>query len=276
MNKRVFYSDNGVLRDLSVNLNKYDETESAFNYVTGEDYIYIGARLPFNSLYIKLVDKNTLPANMYIEVFDGEEWVFVNELIDETGAFHTSGYITFVPDRDSGWSREDTSGNTDISGLESLKIYDRYWMRISFDADLSLDCSLSWVGSIFSDDGDLGSEYPDLIKASVLTAFKAGKTNWEEQHVKAALVIEQDLMINGVILDPNQMLEREDYRLASVQKVAEIVFNAFGDDFVDQRQRAREEYQRRLSSPMKKIDKNGNGIEEVTEALNQSSGWLSR
>jgi len=277
MNKRVFYSDNGDIRDLSVNLNKYDETESSFNYVAGEDFIYIGARLPFNSLYIKLIDKNTLPANMYVEVFDGDSWNFVNELIDETGAFHVSGHITFVPDRDSGWSREDTSGDGDnIPGLESLKIYDRYWMRISFDADLSLGCSLSWVGSIFSDDSDLGSEYPDLVKTSVLTSFKAAKTNWEEQHVKAAQVIEQDLMINGVIVDPGQMLEREDYRLASVQKVAEIVFNAFGDDYIDQRQRAREEYQKRLSSPVKKIDKNANGIEEVSESLDNTSGWLSR
>lgn len=276
MNKRIFYSDNGILRDLSVNLNKYDSIESEFDYISGEDYIYIGSRLPFNSLYFKVIAPNEMPANMYVEVWDGENWEFVNELIDETGAFQKSGYITFVPDRDTGWNMEDTnSGGNIITGLDSLKIYDKYWMRISFDADLSSSVSLSWVGHLFADDADLGSEYPDLVKTSVKAAFKAGKTDWEEQLVRASEIVIEDLMINRVILDSSQILDRYDYRSATIQKAAEIIFNAFGDDFVDQKQRAREEYQRRLSNPTKKIDTNANGIEEVSEARN-TQGWLSR
>jgi len=276
MNKRVFYSDNGILRDFSVNLNKYDEIESEFHYIPGEDYIYIGSRLPFNSLYFKVTHKNNQPANMYVEVWDGENWEFVNELIDETGAFKTSGYITFVPDRDTGWNMEDTnSGGNIITGLDSLKIYDKYWIRISFDSELSNHVCLSWVGHLFADDADLGSEYPDLIKQSVKAAFKAGKQNWEEQLVRASEIVIEDLMINRVILDSSQLLDRYDYRSATIQKAAEIIFNAFGDDFVDQKQRAREEYQRRLSNPTKKIDTNKNAIEDKTESLHEQ-GWLSR
>lgn len=276
MNKRIFYSDNGILRDLSVNLNKYDSIESEFDYISGEDYIYIGSRLPFNSLYFKVITQNEMPANMYVEVWDGENWEFVNELIDETGAFQKSGYITFVPDRDTGWNMEDTnSGGNIITGLDSLKIYDKYWMRISFDADLSSGVSLSWVGHLFADDSDIGSEYPDLAKASVKAAFKTGKTDWEEQLVRASEIVIEDLMINRVILDSSQLLDRYDYRSATIQKAAEIIFNAFGDDFVDQKQRAREEYQRRLSIPTKKIDTNNNAVEEPSESLHQQ-GWLSR
>lgn len=276
MNKRVFYSDNGILRDFSVNLNKYDSIESDFTYISGEDYIYIGSRLPFNSLYFKVIQANTNPANMYVEVFDGDSWEFVNELIDETGAFTRSGYITFVPDRDSGWIMENTSSDGGyVPGLESIKIYDKYWMRISFDADLSDPVSVSWVGHLFADDSDLGSEYPDLVKTSVISSFKTGKTDWEEQLVRASEVVIEDLMINRNIIDSSQLLDRYDYRSATIQKCAEIIFNAFGDDFVDQKQRAREEYQRRLSIPYKKIDKNANGIEEVSEARN-GQGWLSR
>jgi hypothetical protein len=276
MNKRVFYSDNGILRDFSVNLNKYDDIESEFHYISGEDYIYVGSRLPFNSLYFKVTHKNNQPANMYVEVFDGNKWQFVNELIDETSSFKNSGYITLTPDRDTGWSMEDTSGGGDlIPGLESLKIYDKYWMRISFDDDLSNHVCLSWVGHIFADDSDLGSEYPDLIKQSVKTSFKPGKQNWEEQLVRASEVVIEDLMINRNLMDSSQILDRYDYRSATIQKCAEIIFNAFGDDFVDQKQRAREEYQRRLSVPYKKIDKNANAIEEVSEARN-GQGWLSR
>jgi hypothetical protein len=277
MNKRVFFSDNGVLRDFSVNLNKYDSTESVFDYKTGEDYFFIGSRLPFNQLYFKLVTLNELPANMYVEVWDGSQWQFVNEVIDETGAFSDSGYITFYPDRDYGWDLADTASTGEVvEGLESVKIYDRYWLRLSFDADLTEGVSLSWLGNIFSDDGDLGAEYPDLIKTNVLSSFKSGKTNWEEQHVRAAYIIEQDLIINKVAISPEQILDREDYRLASVQKTAEIIFNAFGDDFTDNKQRAKEEYQRRISAPNKKIDRNANAVEDRYETMNESSGWLQR
>lgn len=276
MNKRVFYSDAGILRDLSVNLNKYDSIESEFTYVAGEDYLYFGSRLPFNSLFFKVVQKNENPCNMYIEVFDGEEWEFVNEIIDETGALSKSGYITFTPDRDAGWHMDDTSTNGSvIPGLSSVKIYDKYWMRISFDADLSSPVSLSFVGHVFADDADLSAEYPDLGKASVKTAFKNGKTDWEEQLVRASEVVIEDLMINRNIIDSSQMLDRYDYRSATIQKCAEIIFNAFGDDFVDQKQRAREEYQRRLSIPTKKIDLNANAVEDPFETRN-TQGWLGR
>ena len=202
MNKRIIYSDNGTLIDFSVNLNKYDETESQFHYIAGQDYIYVGSRLPFNSLYFKVVHENNVDAKMFVEVFDGTTWVFVNELIDETDAFQQSGYITFTPDRDSGWSMEDTNDGSDsIPGLSSIKIYDRYWMRISFDQNLRNHVALSWAGHIFADDLDLGSEYPDLVKTSVKHAFKQAKQDWEEQLVRASEVIIEYLMINRVVLD---------------------------------------------------------------------------
>lgn len=276
MNKRILYSDNGTLTDFSVNLNKYNAVENEFSYVAGEDYIYVGSRLAFNSLYFKLNTTNETMALMNIEVWDGSQWRFVNEVIDETAGFSKSGHVTFVPNRDNGWLYESTNdGGSFVPGLESVKIYDQYWMRISFDIDLDENCSLLWVGSLFCDDSDIGSEYPDLVKSSVLSAFQSGKTTWEEQRVRASEIIIQDLMINRVILDAGQMLEREDYRVACVQKVAEIIFNAFGDDYIDQKQRAREEYQRRLSNPVKKIDINANGVEERSETFN-TQGWLSR
>lgn len=276
MNKRILYSDNGTLIDFSVNLNKYNAIESEFSYVAGEDFIYIGSRLPFNSLYFKLNASNTIPAKMKIEVYDGESWEEVNEVIDETEGFFKSGHVTFTPDRDAGWQHENTNDEGSfVPGLQSVKIYDQYWMRVSFDVTLDSDCSLLWVGSLFCDDSDIGSEYPDLVKSSVLSAFQSGKTNWEEQRVRASEVLIQDLMINRVIVDSGQMLEKEDYRVACVQKVAEIIFNAFGDDYIDNRQRAREEYQRRLSNPIKRIDHNANGVEEKVESFN-SQGWLSR
>lgn len=276
MNKRVLFSDNGTLIDLSSNLNRYDTTDSQFAYTAGEDYLYIGGRLPFNSFYVHFKNANALSSVMSIDVYDGDKWTPVSEVIDETNGFKASGHVTFFPDKESGWMCKHTNSNgTTIEGLTSIKIYDKYWIRISFNQTLTSSTSIIWIGSLFCDDTDIGSEYPDLTKNSVLSAFSAGKQSWEEQRIRASEIIIQDLMINRVIVDSGQMLEREDYRMACVQKTAEIIFNAFGDDFVDQKRKAREEYQRRLSNPVKKIDINLNGIEDKIEAINPQ-GWLSR
>jgi hypothetical protein len=276
MNKRVFFAVNDNLQDLSVNLNKYDSIESEFTYISNQDYLYIGSRLPFNSIYFKLKQLNENPANMYVEVWDGENWEFVDELIDETNGFKKSGYITFTPNRDAGWFMESTnSTGGSIPGLQNVIIYDKYWMRVTFDADFTDPVSLSWIGHIFADDAELESEYPDLGKSSVKASYKTGKTNWEEQLVRASEIVIEDLMINRNIIDSSQILDRYDYKSATIQKAAEIIFNAFGDDFVDQKQRAREEYQRRLSIPTKKIDLNANAVEDLFESRN-TQGWLSR
>jgi hypothetical protein len=275
MNKRIFYSDNGVLTDLSANLNKYNAVSSQFDYIAGEDYIYIGARLPFNSIYFKMDSQNSNPSTMIIETWTGTGWEIVDDIIDLTQGFNTSGNVIFIPDQDSTWSFSDTDGGNTVQGLETVKINNLYWMRVSFSDDLTGGTSLLWIGSIFSDDEDLGAEFPDLVKPSVISAFKSGKTEWEEQHVRAAEVVIQDLQINRVIVDSGQILELEDLRGAAVQKCAEIIFGAFGDDFADQRRTAREEYQRRISNPAKKIDMNANGIEDADEKIN-TTGWLSR
>jgi hypothetical protein len=275
MNKRIFYSDNGVLTDLSVNLNKYSESPSTFDYIAGEDYFFIGGRLPFNSLYFKMVTPNLSPSTMIVETWSGSGWAIVDDLIDSTYGLTTSGHIQFVPEDGTGWSRSDTDEGPSIEGLESLKIRGLYWLRISFSDDLDSGSALSWIGNIFSDDDDLAAEFPDLVKSNVYTSWKAGKSNWEEQHVRAADIIINDLQNNRVIIDAGQLLDKDDYRTASVQKTAEIIMGAFGDDFTDQRKVAREEYQRRLANPAKKIDTNANATEDISETLN-TQGWLSR
>ena len=60
-------------------------------------------------------------------------------------------------------------------------------------------------------------------------------------------------------------MDREWYRNAAVQKTAEIIFGAFGDDFSDQRIQARDEYKLRLVKRLARVDKNNNAIEEPFE-----------
>jgi hypothetical protein len=108
-----------------------------------------------------------------------------------------------------------------------------------------------------------------------LTSFETGKANWEEQHVKAASLIIQDLKKKGIIVGSEQVLEKSILAPASVCKVAEIIFNAFGRDYNDQRLAAKEEYEKRMDLSKYLVDTDNNGI-LGPEEVKYTQGWLTR
>lgn len=274
--KRVLFSDNGTLIDYTTALNNYVSGSKTFNYTTAQDALYIGSKLPFNHIYFKLGTLNVVAATMSVSYWSGTTWEPVVELTDETSGFTSSGFIKFTPSKQSQWQMASTNNDgSSITDLTSVTIYDLYWLKITFDATLTTSTTITWAGNLFSDDDDLATEFPDFAKTSVKTSFAAGKTNWQEQHVKAAAVLAQDLVDMGIIYETGQILNRQDYIEASVMKTAEIIYRALGDDFSDQRQQAREEYQLRLAKRVHKIDNNADAIEQVVERR-QETGWMSR
>lgn len=277
MDLRILYSDNGSLTDLSTKLNDYAVGSHVFNaFNKDQDAIFIGSRAPFNHLYFKpSVLSATTPNILSVSYWDGDSFEDAVEVIDETLGFTVAGFVTFVPDKDKSWSMESTNhGGDQVTGLTSVKIYDRYWIKLTFSANFSATTALAWVGRKFSDDTDLGYEFPALIATDVKTS--AGYANgYEALHIKAAEVLVQDLIKKEVIFDKGQILEREQFKNASVQKVAELIYNIWGDDYVDNRNDARKEYDQRLDSSIYLIDNNSNAIEEVQERVTRQ-GWLSR
>lgn len=274
MQNRVIYSDNGTLKDISVQVNNYFNGTSQLNLKT-TDYLYIGSRLPFNHVYLKFSENNTVNTSLSVEYWSNEGWTNCVEVLDQTNGFKNDGHIEFTPNRQTSWAMESTNDEGEsVDGLESVTIYSKYWIRIKSSANMA-DCVIQWVGNIFSDDFDLSSEYPDLVRSEVLSSFKVGKLNWEEQHVKAAELVISDLIDKNVIKDKGQILNWRDFTSASIQKAAEIIFNSFGDDYRDNSADARKEYNARISKRIYKVDLNKNGIEDVKESFN-SSGFLSR
>jgi len=272
MDRRVIFSDNGTLIDYSVQLQNYHAGSSTFTLVAAQDAIYIGSRLPFNHLYFKVGTANENASVMSISYWDGNTWASAVEVIDETSSsgvtLAQSGFVTWTPDRDTGWQQEDTE---DITALSSVTIYDLYWLKVSFSADLSAGVSLSWLGQKFSDDNELGSEYSDLVRSEMITAFETGKTTWEEQHIRAAQVLVQDVIDKGLIIEKEQILVRRDFQLAAISKCAEIIYGGLGDDYKDEKKAAREEYRLRLGKVAPKIDKDRNGIEDSYDKYSQGS-----
>lgn len=264
---RLFYSDNGTLSDWTISLGDYKSGTTVASIVPAEDYLYVGAVAPFNHLYLKLgTIVNALSGSISIEYWDGNSWHEVIETIDETSGLAQSGFVTWVPDRQSVWHRSNTNlDGQAITGLTSLQIYDLYWARLKFTGTFTPAIDFSWAGQKFSDDNDLGSEFPDLVRSATKTAFEAGKTNYEEQAVRAAELIVQDMIKENIIWSKNQILSRDEFKLMSVSKVAEMIFNAFGDDYLDQKTAARNEYQSRFKKVIFSIDRNQDGALSVGE-----------
>lgn len=256
---RVFWKDNAALNDITMPLRRITDGSQVLPFVAAEDKILIGNIAPFNHFYAHFITPNTASSTMSIDYWDGNDWVSAVEVIDQTDGFTKNEWVEFVPDKDSGWIGEDTDDSGANHELNSLKIYNLYWIRISFSNDLDAGTELSYIGPKFSDDNDLGSEYRDLVRSAVLDRFLSGKTTWDEQHVQAAQYIIQDLIKKNIIWSKGQVLSRDQFMLASIHKTAEIIYSAFGDDYKDQRTLSENKYQATLSLGQYPVDANNDG-----------------
>lgn len=278
MNNRILYSKNGVLQDSSLALDNLYSGDKTFDYVAGQDFIYIGARLPFNHIYMKLgaVVNAVLSAVMKIEYYDGIQWREVVEIVDDTQVLSRSGIIQFTPNKRFKWvARSTNDAGEKVTGLESVVIYDRYWLRISFSVDLTPAIALSWVGNIFASDEDLYVEFSEMKKQAFKTGHTVGKTDWFEQHAVTGKLIVNELANQGVIVEKGQILDWRNYTLAAVSKCAEVIFNNMGDDYVDQTNSARAEFKSRVTVKVARVDSNADAIEQPEESVN-TTGWFSR
>lgn len=262
---RIFYNTTEITKQVE----RYDSYSASLSYTTG-NYIYLASDFPFNHAWIHLPGvKNDVVASMKVEYY-GSSWNEVVNLKDETNALSDSGFVEFTPNKDYGWSQL-----SDSSTIGLPVVYDKYWLRISFDVSLKAGVQVGFIGNKFSDDTDLFAEYPIFNDLNYQTAFQSGKTDWVEQHIKAGEIIIQDLEKQGVIVAPEQILEVKRFRGASVCKVAEIIYTAFGNDYLEQRKLAKEEYSKRMNLSQFKVDQDNNAILSPSDIMARQ-GWLKR
>lgn len=264
VNNRVIHSDNGTLRDLSVALNDLFASNSTLDIVAAQDKIYLGSDLPFNHRHIQVSTPNDQAATISeVAIWNGSEWVPAVDVKDGTAVagvtLAQSGILSWVTDREEGWNREQST--EDIAALSTLKIYDLYWVRLTFSANLKASTALSYVGHKFSNDSQLSGYYPDLNRSATKTAFAAGKTTWDEQAILAAEEIIRDLRKAELIQSPAQIANWEMLQEASVHKTAEIIVSAFGEKYEENRELARKRYEEAMESLaiLPAIDKDADG-----------------
>jgi hypothetical protein len=279
LNSRVIFSDNGTLRDLSPALNDAFATSEVLDIVAAQDKLYIGSEFPFNHRYFEIAVANDQASTVSVELWNGTSWVPALDVIDHTKgsngrSLSQSGIISWVPDRDETW---DIADNTygEVTGLTTLKIYDLYWARLTFSADLKVTTALNYVGHVFSEDKHLGARYPELNTSAVKTAFLSGKTDWAPQHVLAAEEIIAELRHERDIWTRNQLLDAGQFRDAAVHKLAAIIMTAFGDDFAEKRAEAERQAIRALALQVPVVDKDGDARAD-TEERQQTVGFFRR
>ena len=265
-NHRVLVRSNNVLIDISRFVCGMSGAVGQFDYVTATDYIYIGADLPFTSRFFLLgAVVNAEDAVASVEIWDGNAWVAAVDVIDFTSgnndkSLSQNGVLSWSTDRNKSWSAEESTENMAGSGLETLKIYGLYWIRIKFDADLTAGLELDYVGHRFSNDEDLAMRYPDLMLSASKEAFAAGKTNWNDQHILAAEEVVRYLQRHHELWSPNQILNWQRFTQAAVHKCAEIAYSGFsGDDMEVLRARAEKNFRIALNQGVMDIDRNQDG-----------------
>lgn len=280
-NSRVIWGDNGTLKDLSVALNNYFSDTAVIDFVAADDYLYLGSDVPFNHRYFSMKVVNALDSEATVEIWDGNSWVPAVDVIDFTGetskSLGVNGILKWTTDRNKSWTREESTELMTASGLTTLKIYGMYWVRLSWDNDWTPATELKYIGHRFSNDEDLGGHYPDLNRTNVMTAFQAAKTSWEEQHIMAAEKIVSDLRVLRNTWSINQIFEWEPFVEASVHKVAQIIFTAFGEKYAERRDDARDSYKEALESCMDQgQDEDEDGHLDVSEEIGGEVGVLVR
>lgn len=275
--QRVILSDAGVLTDASTSLNNFIAGTKVVPNIAADDAIYIGSELPFNHRYFEVSSVNSQGSSVQVHLWDGSGWSSAVDVIDDTmsgtATLGQSGYITWTKDKNKSWVCDDTDN---ITGLETLNIYQFYWAKLTFTSNLTITTALSHVGFKFANDADLECQYVDLNLSKTKTNFKSGKSTWDEQHYIAAEEVVKWLRRHRHLWSANQVFDYSSFTLAAVHKAAQIILSNFGPEYRDVVELAVKRFNEMMNQPFHRLDKNGDGVLEKSEMRNHSVQLVRR
>lgn len=274
---RVIWRSGSSLIDLSQQMNNYLSGTSVLDLKASSDALYLGSDLPFNHRWFNIDVPNQNASRIQsIQIWNGSTWMNTVDLMDDTvlmgATFAKSGYVAFVPDRlASAWSRQYTTET--MADLSTLKIYNLYWIKITFSADLSALTELSYIGHRFANDVELRLEYPELFNPDLMTAL--GVANWNQQHAVTAEYVIRDLMRDQAIYSSNQLLDWEIFKSAGVHRAAAMIYYSLGPAYNEHYNRAIAAYKQSLDLKFLRIDQSGDATLD-SQDLRATTTWLSR
>lgn len=262
--------------DISLAMNNFRAGTYTFPYTVGQ-YLYIGSFLPFNNMFFEIGTPNAVAATVSVDIWYGQQWVPAVDIIDETSGLFNSGRIQWNTNINKGWDREQYS--KDVTGLSvNSKIYNMYWLRMSWNATLTATMVLKFIGQKFASDAILYSHYPDLNNQLMRDSYDisntpGSKTTWDEQHYMAAEKIIADLKKRDIIKSQKQILDYTLFEEASCHALAKMAYTAFGQPYFDQLETAVKDYKDAMNPQFFNVDKNADGrLDDRERALSTSFG----
>lgn len=286
LNQRVVWSDNGTLKDLSDLFGSFTDSEFVIDLVAAQDAIYIGSMLPFNHRYIQVGSVvNAVASTLSVSLWNGADWVAAVDIFDRTrdSASRTkslgqSGVVSWSISDNDNWIKDDTEDMT-ASGISTLKIFDLYWLKLTWSVDWTGTTALKYIGHKFATDSDLGVLYPQLNTASARAKFNNGTStsNWDNQLIAASDDVIQELKnrTGDRLYSADQLIRFELLKNACVHKCAELIYSGFGDDFEDDRLRAYKYFEQSLKSNVNQFDQDRDLKLSESEAF-KSKGRIVR
>jgi hypothetical protein len=137
--QRVLWKNGVTLTDVSVAANDWRGAGVTFAYLSG-DYLYLGTELPFNRKYFDVSSPNAVTAAVSVDLWTGDSWIAVKDLVDETAvagkSLAVAGDVSWAQDIDNmRWTSQRIS--SEVTGLSGTNIYNLYWVRFSWSATLT-------------------------------------------------------------------------------------------------------------------------------------------
>lgn len=171
--------------DYSEELNDF-LSEDATLLITALDPLYFGKEKPFSNIYFKYGTASATKIEYSIQHFDGNNWVDVLNLNDDTKKQTRSGFIS--------WQEADdntTIEETMVDGVNS------YWYRLVPASDVTV--TIDAIGVIFSQDRDIFQTRPALNDSDFRSAVVGSDPDYMRVHLDVKQQIIQDIRNDGII-----------------------------------------------------------------------------
>lgn len=265
---RVFKESGGTFTDLS--LDNQEEAKTLTPNLSATDYLYIAQYFPFNNLFFRVGDttQNAIVDSITIQYYDGTQWRDVVDQLDSTAVsgapLGRTGVLQFSPNRDYGWMRiSDSSDNNAPAEIQSLNIYECYWLRIQFDGGITNGSEIKEISYAFTDTQELNNI--DIEINNFYNAFASGKSDWIDEILTASKMMIIDLKRQGLIVDRGQVLRFDDVFMACTYKTLELIYMNLGPSYVDKRNDIRSLYEQALNIKRFTFDKDEDGFVDHSE-----------
>lgn len=264
--------------DASNQLNDFRALSYTFPYQAG-DFLYIASEVPFNNVWVDVgTTPNSVASVVSVDTWFANQWYPAVDVLDETSAsgnsLATDGRISFSPDYERGWEKEQYA--YDIDGLDgTINVFNMYWARFKWDATLTPGTVLNYVGQKWSTDAQLYELYPDLQNANLKRAFELNKSSWELQAYIATEQVIKDLIARKIIYSRGQILDWYMMLEPTCHKTAELIYSGMGLAYQQAMQFASKRYRDSMTIDRFRVDINKSGRLDPFEKR-QSTSFMSR